>query len=81
VGEGLAVDALAALPDAVRRRALRAAAIDAGAPATDLSATHVRELDRLVTDWHGQGPLQLPGHVVASRGCGRIRLAAQRGAH
>lgn len=80
-GEELAVDVLAALPDAVRRRALRVAAIDAGAPATDLSATHVRELDRLVTDWHGQGPLQLPGHVVASRGCGRIRLAAQRGAH
>ncbi|HSF26614.1 MAG TPA: tRNA lysidine(34) synthetase TilS [Actinomycetes bacterium] len=76
-GETLAVEVLAGLPGAVRRRVLRAVAIEAGAPATDLSATHVRELDRLVTDWHGQGPLHLPGPVLAWRDCGRIRLAAR----
>ena len=35
-------------------------------PARDLAAGHVAALDRLVTDWHGQGPLHLPG-----RGPGR----------
>ena len=50
---------------------------DAGAPATDLTAGHVAELDRLVTDWRGQGPLQLPGAVVAARACGRLTLSRQ----
>ena len=40
----------------------------------DLSARHVGELDRLVTDWHGQGPLHLPGRVAAERRCGRLHL-------
>jgi tRNA(Ile)-lysidine synthase len=56
---------------------LRRAAIDAGCPATDLDAGHVAELDRLVTDWHGQGPLHLPGGVAAARACGRLALSRQ----
>ena len=76
---GLAVEALADLPAAVRTRVLRHAALLAGCPATDLGARHVRELDRLVTDWHGQGPLHLPGRVRASRhrvaGCCSTRTA------
>lgn len=73
-GEGLPVDVLGSLPSAVRSRVLRRAAIDAGSPPSDLSAHHVTELDRLVTDWHGQGPLHLPGHVRAARRCGRLLL-------
>ena len=72
---GLDTAALAALPTAVRTRALRAAALAAGAPASDLSAAHVEAVDRLVTDWHGQGPLQLPGGVTARRTCGTLTLA------
>ena len=71
---GLDVAALAALPTAVRTRVLRRAAIAAGTPPTDLSATHVGELDRLVTDWHGQGPLHLPGGVEGARACGTLAL-------
>jgi tRNA(Ile)-lysidine synthase len=74
-GEGLDVGVLAALPAAVRTRVLRRAAIAAGCPATDLDAGHVAELDRLVTDWHGQGPLHLPGAVSAARACGRLALS------
>ena len=34
-------------------------------------------VDRLVTDWHGQGPLDLPGPVVAApAACGRLTLVA-----
>jgi len=74
----LAVDALAGLPRAVRTRVLRLAALAAGAPGTDLAAGHVAELDRLVTDWHGQGPLHLPGGVRAGRDRAMLHLSADR---
>jgi tRNA(Ile)-lysidine synthase len=76
--QGLDVLALAALPVAVRTRALRRAALDVGCPAGDLSAGHVGEIDRLVTDWHGQGPLDLPGQVSATRRCGRLQFTTSR---
>ncbi|MCL3820297.1 tRNA lysidine(34) synthetase TilS [Aeromicrobium wangtongii] len=59
------VDTLAALPVAVRSRVLRLAALAAGAES--LTATHVSELDRLVTDWRGQRRVELPGGVSATR--------------
>jgi tRNA(Ile)-lysidine synthase len=75
---GLLVAVLGGLPTAVRSRVLRRAAIAAGSPPTALSAHHVTELDRLVTDWHGQGPLDLPGHLSAARRCGRLLLTPKR---
>jgi tRNA(Ile)-lysidine synthase len=66
------VATLAALPEAIRTRALRRAAIDAGVAAGSLTAEHVRELDRLLTDWHGQGAVSLPGGLVAERSCDRL---------
>jgi tRNA(Ile)-lysidine synthase len=76
--EGLDALALGALPVAVRSRVLRRAAIDMGSPAGDLSAGHVAEMDRLLTDWHGQGPLDLPGQVSATRRCGRLQFTSSR---
>ena len=70
--QDLDVAGLGALPRAVRRRVLRLAAIGAGSPAGDLAASHVGELDRLVTDWHGQGPVSLPGGLVGERRCDRL---------
>ena len=67
--DSLAVADLVALPAAVRRRVLRAAAVAAGVPAGQLAAVHVLELDRLVTDWHGQQPVSLPGGLVGAREC------------
>ena len=75
----LEVDALAQLPAAVRTRVLRRAALAAGSPAGDLTARHVEALAALVTQWHGQGPLQLPGPVSARRACGRLLLAREDG--
>ncbi|WP_306188644.1 MULTISPECIES: tRNA lysidine(34) synthetase TilS [unclassified Streptomyces] len=63
---------LHALPPAVRRRVLRRAAIDAGAPAGSLFARHIEEVDRLITGWRGQGAINLPGKVVARRQGGRL---------
>jgi tRNA(Ile)-lysidine synthase len=74
----LDVAVLAELPEGVRRRVLRRAALDAGAPGTDLTAAHVGEVDRLVTDWHGQGPLHLPGGVRARRDRAMLHLSTER---
>ena len=70
--EGLDAAALAALPPAVRRRVLRRGALRAGSPAGDLFARHVEAMDQLVTAWHGQGPLHLPGAVELRRRSGRL---------
>ncbi|KUN77399.1 tRNA(Ile)-lysidine synthetase [Streptomyces bungoensis] len=63
---------LYALPAAVRRRILRRAAIEAGAPAGSLFARHIEEVDRLITGWRGQKAINLPGKVVARRQGGRL---------
>lgn len=63
---------LAALPAAVRTRVLRTWLLDLGAPAGSLTREHVLAVDALVTGWHGQGPLHLPGRVVVRRVCGRL---------
>ncbi|HEX4698635.1 MAG TPA: tRNA lysidine(34) synthetase TilS [Actinomycetes bacterium] len=77
VDDGLDVAALAALPAALRTRVIRRAALAAGSPASALSAAQVAGLDRLVTDWHGQGPLDLPGGVAAARACGTLAFSRQ----
>ncbi len=70
----LDVAAVAALPEALRGRVLRAAALEAGAPAGTLGSVHVDALAGLVEDWHGQGPLDLPGGVTGSRERGLLWL-------
>jgi len=74
-GGTLEIDALVALPRAVRTRVIRAAAIDAGCPATDLTAEHIARIDALISDWHGQGPVDLPGGIAGQRECGRLGFA------
>ncbi|WP_330245179.1 MULTISPECIES: tRNA lysidine(34) synthetase TilS [unclassified Streptomyces] len=63
---------LYALPPAVRRRVLRRAAVEAGAPAGSLFARHIEEVDRLITGWRGQQAINLPGRVEARRQGGRL---------
>lgn len=70
----LPVAGLAAEPDAVRRRVLRIAALAAGAPAAELFHEHVLALDALVTDWHGQKWIDLPGHLRGRRVDGGLRV-------
>jgi tRNA(Ile)-lysidine synthase len=68
------VGQLRGIPDALRRRVWLRLAADAGAG--PLTATHVGALDALVTNWHGQGSVDLPGGVRAQRRDGRIWLPA-----
>ena len=68
--------ALHALPRALRTRVWRLLAVEAGSGAGQLTAAHVESLDALLTSWHGQGPLNLPGHVRASRSGDLVTVAA-----
>ncbi|MFC8598222.1 tRNA lysidine(34) synthetase TilS [Isoptericola sp. NPDC057191] len=65
---------LAAAPAALRRRALRAAALAVGCPPGATTARHVDALDALVVSWRGQGAVHLPGDARALRACGRLYL-------
>jgi tRNA(Ile)-lysidine synthase len=63
---------LARLPAAVRRRVLRGWLLAAGVP--DLQAVHLDAVDALVSLWHGQGPVDLPGRVAVVRASGTLGL-------
>jgi tRNA(Ile)-lysidine synthase len=56
---------LAAAESALRSRAVKIWLQSVGA--TQPSYEQVRAVERLVTDWHGQGPVQLPGLIVTRR--------------
>ncbi len=75
-GGGLDVVVLAEVPAAVRGRVLREYAIDTGCPPGDLFAVHIDALDALVTRWHGQRHIDLPGGVTARRMSGRLVLSS-----
>jgi tRNA(Ile)-lysidine synthase len=80
-GDGLDAEGLAALPGAVRRRVLRLAAIAAGTTPGALGAVHLLAVEALVTDWHGQGAVSLPGGRTAVRRYGRLYLRGADGAN
>jgi len=63
------------LPRAIRTRILRIAIYASGAPSGSISADHVASVEALVTSWHGQGPINLPGGVKVERISGRLSLS------
>lgn len=65
--DGLDVSLLEGQHPALRRRALRSAAVAAGAPAEELFHSHVLAVDALLTDWRGQKWVDLPGPIRAIR--------------
>jgi tRNA(Ile)-lysidine synthase len=71
-GAGLDAAVLAAAPTALRTRVLHAHARRLGVPGTDLTAGHVAALDALLTRWHGQGPVHLPGNITIRRTHGAL---------
>lgn len=75
---GLPAAVLAGEPEAIRRRVLRLAALEAGAPAAELFHEHVLALDSLVTDWRGQRWVDLPGHLRGVRREGVISVVRAR---
>ncbi len=72
-GIAVSVAALAANPPALRHRIIRH--VVASEFGVSLTRTQTLEVARLVTDWSGQGPLDLPG-CRARRIGGRIEFTA-----
>ncbi|HXH79630.1 tRNA lysidine(34) synthetase TilS [Nocardioides sp.] len=71
---GLSIPLLTPQHPALRRRVIRSAALLAGAPASELFHEHVLAVDALLTDWHGQKWIDLPGHLRAVRRDGLLVL-------
>lgn len=71
----LDAESLASLPRAVRTRVIRSAILAAGSPGAALTADHVDRVEALVSRWHGQGPLDLPGGIAAERRYGRLAIS------
>jgi len=65
------------LPRAIRTRILRTAIYAAGAPSGSISADHIGAVEALITSWHGQGLVSLPGGVKVERISGRLSLSNQ----
>ncbi len=74
----LDVAVLEAEPAAVRRRVVQRAAVAAGSPSAALAAVHIEEVDRLISAWHGQRAVDLPGGVSAFRRCGTLFVVEGR---
>jgi tRNA(Ile)-lysidine synthase len=74
----LSVNELERLPRAIRTRVLRLAIYQAGAPSGSLSAEHINGAEALISDWHGQKELSLPGDVKLLRNSGRITLSTNK---
>ena len=72
--DDISIDDLLTLPRAIRTRVLRMLAKDAGCTVNDLTREHILAIDALLTNWHGQGPLNLPGNVNVERRHGRLNF-------
>ncbi|MGW9631511.1 tRNA lysidine(34) synthetase TilS [Agromyces sp. NPDC055520] len=72
-GIAISVGALAANPAALRQRIIRH--VVGSEFGVSLSRVQTLEVARLVTDWHGQGPIDLPGGVLATRAGRHIVLS------
>ena len=69
------VEALTGIPRAVRTRTWRRLLVAAGAPAGRVGTRHTDACDRLLTAWHGQGPVHAPGDLLVARSGGRVTIA------
>lgn len=68
----LTVADLSATPKPIRTRLIRRTALEAGVPSDRLTATHIAEIDALITQWRGQVGVDLPGQIRAVRRDGVI---------
>ena len=75
---GLEISELEKLPEAIRTRVLRIFAIASGVHPGPFSFEHIEAIDALVKNWHGQGNVDLPGFIQATRVDGSLRFVASK---
>ena len=68
------IQSLERIPAAVGVRVMRRMALEAGCPGAAITREHLMSVYALVTAWHGQGPIDLPGGVRARRESGSLVL-------
>jgi tRNA(Ile)-lysidine synthase len=68
------VEGLTGIPRAVRTRVWRRLLVAAGAPPGQVGTRHSDACDRLLTAWHGQGPVHAPGDLRVTRSGGRVTI-------
>ena len=71
--KSLTIEALEALPRAIRTRVLRLALFENGV--MQLTADQIGQVDALISNWKGQGEVSLPSGVKVSRISGRLTLS------
>jgi len=71
-GFTIEIAALESLPRAIRTRLFKIMAERCGS--AELDAGHIAGIDELITRWHGQGEINLPGRVNAAREYGRLSV-------
>ena len=71
-GCSIDVEVLETMPRAIRTRIYKSMCERCGA--AELDAGHISGIDELITRWHGQGTLNLPGRVNAAREYGRLSV-------
>lgn len=76
--KGLEISELEKLPEAIRTRVLRICAIASGVHPGPFSFEHIEAIDALVKNWHGQGNVDLPGFIQATRVNGSLRFVASK---
>ena len=76
--KGLEISELEKLPEAIRTRVLRICAIASGVHPGPFSFEHIEAIDALVKNWHGQGNVDLPGFIQATRVDGSLRFVASK---
>ena len=74
----LKVENLEEYPAAIRKRIIKIAALEAGVISGPFSYEHIEAIDALVTNWRGQGNVDLPGFIQASRVNQTIRFISSR---
>ena len=75
---GLKVKELENLPEAIRTRVLKICAVASGVHPGPFSFEHIEAIDALVKNWHGQGNVDLPGFIQATRVDGSLRFISSK---
>lgn len=75
-GIDLEIASLECEPRAIRTRAIKMALTACGCD--EAEAVHILAVDALLSDWHGQGALDLPAGVNARRAYGRLEFRIGR---
>ncbi len=73
------VEQLRGYPTAIRTRLWQRMVVAAGSPPGSLAASHLQSIDALYTQWHGQGPIDVPGAIRIFRADGLIWPQSHQG--